>query len=102
MASVTLTAQNFDQIATGEGITLSFEEKVELWATVRQALPSNVAVIAGSGPIGTRLTMRFFYFVSGVEYPDLCILHASTLVSGASAIRLAGFFGNDWSVERSS
>ncbi len=61
-----------------------------------------VAVIAGSGPIGTRLTMRLPYFVSGVEYPDLCILHASTLVSGASAIRLAGFFGNDWSVERGS
>lgn len=34
--------------STGEGITLSFEEKVELWATVRQALPSNVAVLAGS------------------------------------------------------
>jgi 4-hydroxy-tetrahydrodipicolinate synthase len=34
--------------STGEGITLSAEEKVELWAEVRAALPAGVAVIAGS------------------------------------------------------
>ncbi|MFN8639624.1 MAG: 4-hydroxy-tetrahydrodipicolinate synthase [Dehalococcoidia bacterium] len=34
--------------STGEGITLTAEEKVELWAEVRHALPAEVAVIAGS------------------------------------------------------
>jgi 4-hydroxy-tetrahydrodipicolinate synthase len=34
--------------STGEGITLTAEEKVALWDTVRRALPSDVAVIAGS------------------------------------------------------
>lgn len=34
--------------STGEGITLTAEEKIELWAEVRSALPAHVAVIAGS------------------------------------------------------
>ncbi len=34
--------------STGEGITLTAEEKIALWTTVRRALPSDIAVIAGS------------------------------------------------------
>lgn len=34
--------------STGEGITLTAEEKIELWAEVRSALPRTAAVIAGS------------------------------------------------------
>lgn len=34
--------------STGEGITLTSEEKIELWATVRGALPASNAVIAGA------------------------------------------------------
>jgi hypothetical protein len=59
-----------------------------------------VGVVAGTGPAGIRLTERLPYFVSGVAYPDLTVLAASTLVDGLAGIRLAGFFGNDWSVER--
>lgn len=59
-----------------------------------------VAVVAGTGPVGTRLSMRLPYFVSGVGYPDLAVLQANTLLSGAAGFRAAGFFGNDWSVER--
>ncbi|MBL9121828.1 MAG: prolyl oligopeptidase family serine peptidase [Phycisphaerae bacterium] len=59
-----------------------------------------VAAVAGTGRTGTLLTMRVPYFVSGVGYPDLCVLHASTLLSGAAGFRAAGFFGNDWSVEK--
>jgi hypothetical protein len=60
---------------------------------------ASVAVVAGTGPIGTRLSMRLPYFVSGVGFPDLCVLQAKTLLSGATGFRAAGFFGNDWSVE---
>jgi hypothetical protein len=61
---------------------------------------ASVAVVAGTGPVGTRLSLRLPYFVSGVGYPDLAILQADTLLSGIAAFRFAGFFGNDWSVER--
>lgn len=39
--------------STGEGITLTAEEKVELWAEVRAALAPGVAVIAGSSNSST-------------------------------------------------
>lgn len=58
-----------------------------------------VAVVAGTGPAGERLSMRLPYFVSGVGFPDLSVIGASSLLSGAAGFRAAGFFGNDWSVE---
>jgi hypothetical protein len=61
---------------------------------------ASVGVVAGTGPAGIRLTERLPYFVSGVGYPDLTVLAASTLVDGLAGVRLTGFFGNDWSVER--
>jgi poly(3-hydroxybutyrate) depolymerase len=59
-----------------------------------------VAVVAGTGPIGDRVTWRLPYFVSGAGFPDLVVFDDDTLMKGAGAVRLAGFFGNDWSVER--
>jgi poly(3-hydroxybutyrate) depolymerase len=59
-----------------------------------------VGVVAGTGPAGIRLSERLPYFVSGVAYPDLTVLAARTLVEGLAGVRLTGFFGNDWSVER--
>jgi hypothetical protein len=61
---------------------------------------ASVAVVAATGPIGLRLSMRLPYFVSGVGYPDLTVLAPDVLMRGAPGVRLAGFFGNDWSVER--
>jgi len=61
---------------------------------------ASVGVVASTGPAGRGLTTRLPYFVSGVGYPDLTILAADTLLSGVGGIRLAGFFGNDWSVDR--
>lgn len=59
-----------------------------------------VAVVAGSGSAGLRLTDRIPYFVSGVGLPDCLVLESGTLASGVGGVRAAGFFGNDWSIER--
>ena len=40
------------------------------------------------------------YFISGAGYPDLLLHSAETLRSGTDGIRVIGWFGNDWSVER--
>ncbi|MDZ4830890.1 MAG: prolyl oligopeptidase family serine peptidase [Phycisphaerae bacterium] len=61
---------------------------------------ASVAVVGGTSAVGDRLTWRLPYFVSGVGYPDLAVFSADTLLTGASGIRLAGFFGNDWTLER--
>jgi pimeloyl-ACP methyl ester carboxylesterase len=59
-----------------------------------------VGVVAGSGLKGMRTADRLPYFTSGVGYPDLFVLSADSLTKGVAGVRLAGFFGNDWSVEK--
>jgi hypothetical protein len=61
---------------------------------------ATVGVVSGTGIKGFRTTNRQPYFVSGVGYPDLLILDSTSLLNGASGIRAAGYFGNDWSVEQ--
>jgi predicted esterase len=62
------------------------------------SLRASVGVVGGSGLTGMRLTDRLPYFVSGVEYPDYLVLNPDTLINGISGVRLAGFFGPDWSI----
>jgi pimeloyl-ACP methyl ester carboxylesterase len=59
---------------------------------------ASVGVISGTGLPGMRLTERMPYFVSGVAYPDCMILGPDALTKGVEGVRMAGFFGNDWSV----
>jgi pimeloyl-ACP methyl ester carboxylesterase len=57
-----------------------------------------VGVVAGSGVAGMRLTDRLPYFISGVGYPDCLILGSNVLRGNPAGIRVAGYFGQDWSV----
>jgi dienelactone hydrolase len=59
-----------------------------------------VGVVSGSGMLGMRLTDRLPYFLSGVEYPDVTIIGSEMLKQGSKGVRVAGFFGLDWSVDR--
>jgi hypothetical protein len=61
---------------------------------------ASVGVVSGSGLAGLRLTDRLPYFVSGVAYPDCIVLGAECLSQGVTGVRAAGFFGEDWSVEK--
>ncbi len=58
-----------------------------------------MGVVGGTGLAGMRLTDRLPYFVSGVAYPDVCVLGPAVLAEGAIGVRLAGFFGLDWGEE---
>jgi len=58
-----------------------------------------VAVVSGTGVTGMRLTDRLPYFLSGVEYPDVTVIGSEMLKHGSKGVRVAGFFGSDWSVE---
>ncbi len=59
-----------------------------------------VGVVSGTGPAGLRLTERLPIFTSGVGFPDVTILGVDALEKGNAGVRCAGFFGNDWSIER--
>lgn len=70
---------------------------------VRPRPDSNVAsvgVVSGTGVEGMRLCDRVPYFMAGVALPDVTVFGPETLVQGTAGVRAAGFFGNDWSVER--
>ncbi|MHB8077729.1 MAG: prolyl oligopeptidase family serine peptidase [Candidatus Krumholzibacteriia bacterium] len=57
-----------------------------------------VAVVAGTGPAGRRLTDTLPYLQAGFSLPDCCVLSPRILSDGGLGIRAAGFFGDDWSV----
>jgi dienelactone hydrolase len=64
---------------------------------------SNVAcvgVVSGSGLTGMKLTDRLNYFLSGVGFPDCTVIGPEMLSEGVKGVRVAGFFGNDWSVAK--
>jgi hypothetical protein len=60
---------------------------------------ASVAVVSGTGLSGMRLTERVPYFLAGVAFPDCTVFGVDTLAKGASAVRAAGYFGNDWTIE---
>ncbi len=45
-------------------------------------------------------TQRLPIFSSGTGYPDLLLAAPTYLEDGFQSIRLAGYFGIDWSFER--
>lgn len=61
---------------------------------------ASVGVVSGSGVAGMRLTDRVPYFVSGVALPDCTVWGPEALAGGVKGVRVAGFFGEDWSVGR--
>lgn len=57
-----------------------------------------IGVVSGTGIVGMRLTDRLPYFLSGVGFPDCIVLGSETLSQGSAGVRVAGYFGLDWSV----
>lgn len=58
-----------------------------------------VGVVAGTGPVGMRLTSRLRYFVSGIAYPDFLVLDTLSRKAPTVSVRGWGYFGPEWSVE---
>jgi predicted esterase len=61
---------------------------------------ASIAVIAGTGKMGMQATNANQYFAGGSGFPDLMIYAADMLEKGFKGVKMAGFFGNDWSVEK--
>jgi hypothetical protein len=59
-----------------------------------------VGVVAATGTKGMRAAMRTPMFSAGVGIPDLVAFRAAMLTDGATGVIEAGYFGNDWSVDR--
>lgn len=60
---------------------------------------ASVGVVGGTGLAGFKAANPNRYFVSGVGIPDLMIFTPELYKDGAEGIKVAGYFGNDWSIE---
>ena len=82
-----------DQQYTGDNIGAYF-----MWPRPDSETAS-VAVISGTGVSGMRSTEANQYFAGGSGFPDYIIFSADMLKDGASGLKMAGFYGNDWTLE---
>lgn len=60
---------------------------------------ASVGVVSASGIIGMKSAYANHYLVNGTTFPDVLLFDKTILSQGTSAVKCAGFFGNDWSVE---
>ncbi len=76
------------------------EDLAALFVRPRPGSPvASVGVVSGTGLTGLRLTDRVPYFMAGIAFPDVTVFTPATLERGTEGVRVAGFFGADWSVE---
>lgn len=61
---------------------------------------ASVGVVSGTGITGFKSVTPNRYFSSGVGIPDVMIFTPSMYKNGINGIKAAGFFGNDWSLEK--
>ena len=59
-----------------------------------------IGVIAGTGPNGMKAIYANDYFSGITGFPDLLIFSTDWIRDGVNGIRVSGFFGNDWSVDK--
>jgi hypothetical protein len=61
---------------------------------------ASVIAVAATGPTGMRLLAQQSLFVPFVRFPDCLILSADQIAEGRATVRLAGYFGPDWSMKK--
>ncbi|PXX28260.1 prolyl oligopeptidase family serine peptidase [Arenibacter sp. ARW7G5Y1] len=61
---------------------------------------ASVGVVTATGILGMKAAYANHYLVNGTTFPDLLLFDETVLTQGTSAVKCAGFFGNDWTIEK--
>ena len=61
---------------------------------------ASVGVVSATGGKGMKATYANLYLENGTTFPDLILVNSKVIQEGIPGIEGAGFFGNDWSVEK--
>ncbi|MGD8781231.1 MAG: prolyl oligopeptidase family serine peptidase [Ignavibacteria bacterium] len=61
---------------------------------------ASVAVVAGTGVKGFELTELAPYFNQYMSLPDLIIYDSEVIESDQKGVKITGYFGNDWSINK--
>jgi len=60
---------------------------------------ASIGVITATGTNGMKATYANHYLVNGTTFPDVLLFDNTVISNGDKAVKCAGFFGNDWSIE---
>ena len=61
---------------------------------------ATIGVITATGDRGMKAAYANHYLINGTTFPDVVLFNSNLLLDGFDAVKHAGFFGNDWSIER--
>jgi len=61
---------------------------------------ASIGVVSATGIEGMKASAANHYLVNGTTFPDVLIFDNTVLTQGDAAVKCAGFFGNDWSIEK--
>ena len=61
---------------------------------------ATVGVISATGNRGMKAAYANHYLVNGTTFPDVVLFDDTVLTQGTDAVKCAGFFGNDWTIEQ--
>ncbi|MCL8007615.1 prolyl oligopeptidase family serine peptidase [Gelidibacter japonicus] len=60
---------------------------------------ATIGVITATGDMGMKAAYANHYLVNGTTFPDVVLFDSNLLNQGSDAVKHAGFFGNDWTIE---
>lgn len=83
-----------DKVWTGDDLGAYF-----VWPIQGSSIAS-VSVVAGSGLKGMQAALANQYFAGASGFPDFMIYSLDMLRSGAAGVKMAGFFDNDWKLNK--
>ncbi|NKI27139.1 prolyl oligopeptidase family serine peptidase [Arenibacter sp. 6A1] len=60
---------------------------------------ATIGVVTATGDMGMKAAYANHYLVNGTTFPDVVLFNSDLLNQGTDAVKFAGFFGNDWTIE---
>lgn len=88
-----------DKIIVGEKVLEGNDLGAYFVWPIKGSDVASVAVVTGSGIKGMHAAFANQYFAGASGYPDFMIFSLDMLHAGANAIKLAGFFDNEWKID---
>ena len=61
---------------------------------------ASIGIVTATGINGMKAAYANHYLVNGTTFPDVLLFDDSVLLNGDKAVKCAGFFGNDWTIEK--
>jgi hypothetical protein len=85
-----------NKVYTGDDLSTYF-----IWP-IKNSSVASVSVVSGSGILGMKAANANQYFAGASGFPDFMIFKLNMLKSGKDELKMAGFFDNDWKLDKNN